>query len=639
MGLLNLALGQLLGLFLPVAGLLVALYFYDRSRRRLLVSTLRFWPRRPAPAVRQRHKRIQHPLSLLLQLLALLLLLLAIADPRPDTTGPGARQRIILLDTSAAMAMSDEDGDLLMEEAKALALGYLERVPGSDRVLLIEADGAPTVKVPFTQDRQRLRDAILAAEPGWTALDLGSAFDLAEGTLRLALGIDGDLSADRAGIGETVYVGPGRHSGQPTRSGGLPTVRYLETETPSDTLGLVALRAAADPTELGKWDIELVARNYESSAATARIDFLFDNRPLGHRELSLGPADDAELQFTLRTRRPGRLTARAAEADAFVGNNEAMIEIPNMRRTPLQVVGGSRAAFEPLMASGAHVEPSFVNSRDELTEDAIHVWARGGDAGVSKRAIYISPPGTASPAGEAHSIRNRPIEKWSVSHPLARGVRDRDLTPDRSRVFESSAGDEVVAGTSEGPVIVARATGESRSVAFGFDLAGDSVRNKLAAPLLFANAVAWLDAGAFRSESVEARSPGTVEIEAPNSAREQIAVRTDRGETVPWILAGGSVRFFAGRKGTYRVATADREVTLFLSQPQIPMAAWEPPEGVERGMPASPSRGGQPWVPWPWLASIAALILLYDWVRFGRGRRLEAEAFQPAEARPQEGAP
>ena len=97
MGLLNLALGQLFGLFLPLAAGLVALYFYDRSRRRVLVSTLRFWPRRPAPAVRQRHKRIQHPLSLALQLIALLLLLLAIADPRPDAIGP-ALQRPTKLD-------------------------------------------------------------------------------------------------------------------------------------------------------------------------------------------------------------------------------------------------------------------------------------------------------------------------------------------------------------------------------------------------------------------------------------------------------------------------------------------------------------------------------------------------------------
>ena len=632
MGLLNLALGQLLGIFLPLAGLLVALYFYDRSRRRVLVSTLRFWPRRPAPAVRQRHKRIQHPLSLLLQLLALLLLILAIADPRPDTSGPAAGRRVILLDTSAAMALSGPDGIRLMEEAKALALGYLGAVPVTERVLLIEADGAPTVRVPFTLDRQRLRERILDAEPGWTALDLGAAFELAAGTLRLALDTDGPQLPDRPGVGEVVYVGSGRFVGPPVRSSVLPKVRYLETATPSDTVGLLGLRAAADTAEGGKWDVELVARNYGRIDSRFRIDFLFDDRPLGHRDLAVPAGDEAELRFILRTERPGRLVARAAEADEFEGNNEAAIEIPRVRNPRVQVFGGSEQSFEALLASGSGVEASFVDSSDEFTEGAIHVWAQGGVPGRSRRAIYLAPPGTASPVGDAGSVRDLPIHEWSASHPLARGVRDRDLMPGRARVFDASAGDEIVAGTSEGPVIVARTAGDRKLVAFGFDLAGESVRGRLAVPLLFANAVNWLDSGAFRAESVEARPPGPIEIEAPNSSREQVFVRTDAGDAVPWLLTEGSLKFYAGRRGTYHVTTADRDMTLFLNQPQVASTAWTPPEAVARGLPLARAGGGAPWLPWPWLATIAALILLYDWVRFGRGRSLTAESFRASEA-------
>jgi hypothetical protein len=638
MGLLNLALGQLLGVFLPLAGLLVALYFYDRSRRRVLVSTLRFWPRRPAPALRQRHKRIQHPLSLLLQLVALLLLLLAIADPRPDVAGSSARQRVLLLDTSAATALSGGGGSRLIEEAKALALAYLDSVPSGDRVLLIEADGAPSVAVPFTLDRQRLREAILSAEPGWTALDLRAAFELAAGTLRLALDADGERLPDRPGIGEVVYTGPGRFSGQSVHPSALPQIRYLETSAPSDSLGLLAFRAIADTAEPGRWDVELVARNYGGDDSTFRVDFFFDDKLLGHRELKVPAGDDTELRFTLRTQRPGRLVARSA-TDEFEGNNEAAIEIPSVRRTRLQVVGGSEKAFEPLLASGALVEASFVDSRDDLAEGAIHVWARGGKAGNSRRAIYLAPPGTASPIGIAGSIRDRPIDKWSASHPLALGIRDRDLMPSRARVFEILDGDEIVAGTSEGPVVLARTSGGRKLVAFGFDLAGESVRGRLAAPLLFANAVSWLDAGAFRSESVEARAPGAVEIAAPNSSREQVAVRADDGRSVPWVLSEGSLRFYAGRRGTYRVTTADRDVTLFLNQPQIATASWDPSEEVARGLPASAARGPEPWLPWPWLASLAAAILLYDWIRFGRGRRLTAEAFAASDAGAGEGMP
>lgn len=622
MGLINLALAQLLGIFLPVAGLLVALYFYDRSRRRVLVSTLRFWPQRPAPAVRQRHKRIQHPLSLLLQLVALLLLLLAIADPRPEAAGAAPRHLAILLDTSAAMGLSDADGGLLMDEAKTLALGYLDRTSQGDRVVLIEADGAPTVRVPFTQDRQRLRRAILDAEPGSTALNLQAAFDLAEGALRLALDTGADLPAGAARRVEAVYVGAGRQDRNAIRTGSLARIRYLETGEPADSFGLLALRATADDGAAGKWSVEVSARSYQDSASAVRIDFFFEDKPLGHRDLAMEPGGDSGLQFTLTTQRPGTLSARIGEPDAYPGNNEAEIAIPPVRRPRLQVMGASQERFEPLLATGIRVDTSFVESPEELEEDAIHVWADGGEGGTSRRAIYLLPPRAASPLQEARTVRGVPVAKWSASHPLALGVRDPDLTPARMRVFQAGPLDEVVAATEEGPVIVARTTEDRRMVTFGFDLAGEAVRNRLAAPLLFANAVAWLDSGAFRADSVEARSPGTVEIEVPRSSREQVSVRTAAGEPVPWVRAGDSVRFYSGQKGTYRVATNDRFMTLFLSQPDIPSASWEPADEVGLGLPARASSAGVPWLPWPWLASIAALILLYDWIRFGRGRRL-----------------
>ena len=79
MFLLNLGLGQFLAIFGGIGVFAVALYLLDRTRRKQVVATLKFWtePGRPAPESRRR--KIQQPLSLLLQLLGMLLLLLAIA--------------------------------------------------------------------------------------------------------------------------------------------------------------------------------------------------------------------------------------------------------------------------------------------------------------------------------------------------------------------------------------------------------------------------------------------------------------------------------------------------------------------------------------------------------------------------------
>ena len=76
---LNLSLAQFLAVFGAVAAVSIALYLLDRSRRRQVVSTLRFWVAAEQPSVVARRRRIQQPWSLLLQLVSMALLLLAVA--------------------------------------------------------------------------------------------------------------------------------------------------------------------------------------------------------------------------------------------------------------------------------------------------------------------------------------------------------------------------------------------------------------------------------------------------------------------------------------------------------------------------------------------------------------------------------
>ena len=156
----NLTLGELLALLLPLAAVVILLYLYERSRRWRVVSTLRFWPpeaRRRRPV---RRKKIQQPLSFVLQLLALLLLSLAIADPRfPDSEPP--RHHVVLLDASAGMgAASGAAGETLLDAARRAALAYLRAIPLQDPVMVVHADGNPGAVTGFTTDRNHLAQAI-----------------------------------------------------------------------------------------------------------------------------------------------------------------------------------------------------------------------------------------------------------------------------------------------------------------------------------------------------------------------------------------------------------------------------------------------------------------------------------------------
>ncbi len=79
MSFLNLGLGELLGLVGAISAGVVALYLLDRSKRKQVVSTLRFWAAADVRTQLQHRRRIQQPWSLLLELVSMLLLLLAIA--------------------------------------------------------------------------------------------------------------------------------------------------------------------------------------------------------------------------------------------------------------------------------------------------------------------------------------------------------------------------------------------------------------------------------------------------------------------------------------------------------------------------------------------------------------------------------
>src|SRR3954453_21335692 len=101
MYLLNLSLVQFLAVFGSISALSVALYLLDRSRRKQVVSTLRFWVAAEQPAAAARRRHINQPWSLILQLLSMALLLLAIAQLRLGSPLQAGRDHVLIVDTSA----------------------------------------------------------------------------------------------------------------------------------------------------------------------------------------------------------------------------------------------------------------------------------------------------------------------------------------------------------------------------------------------------------------------------------------------------------------------------------------------------------------------------------------------------------
>ena len=621
MSLANLTVFELLALAAAGAAFITFLYLLDRSRRRRVVPSLRFWTEAGVAAAARR-KRIREPLSLLLQLAAFFLLMLAIAGLRTGDPGPTAADHVLLLDASAWMAAAPQ-GRPLMEEVRRLGLEYVRSLPPGDRVMVICADSLAEPLTGFEEDRREVEEAVRSCREGPGTADFFQLLEAAQRALA--------LHARRPG--EIVLVGSGRTAGDGDRP--LPSLsaplRYLPIE-PEPELRNVSLRRAAlrhSLTEGNVWEVFVAVANDSRAAAVVDLTAQFAGEPVAFRRLSLDGGAQQPVTFPLRTTAGGELEIALLAEDDFPADNRVSFQVPPRRPARVAVYTRRPEAFRPLLAAGGVVEAEFrppgAAAPDEDGTDVVildHCLAPPGWRGGT---IAILPPGDSSPVRVLRRVGRTTITAWNPEHPIGAGLRSRGLRLDAAAVFEPAGGFIAVAETAEGPVLVVN--DETRTAVLGFDPVGAPVRFDLAAPLLVGNLLRWVKPDVFRQW--EMTSAGVGEIVLPLEAGvdpEEVEVVTGDGLPVPFRVEDGSLRFHAGRAGTVRVTAGGREIDYTFRVAAAPAGRWSPPEGVRRGLPAPVGRKpARVW--WPWLALAGALLSLAEWERFGRGA---ARAKEPA---------
>jgi hypothetical protein len=628
---LNLSLVQFLALFGTVSVAMVLLYLLGRSRRKQVVATLRFWVASEQPAVVKKRKRIQQPLSLLLQLVSMLLLLLAIAQLRLGTPLATPRDHVLILDTSAWMSAAGGNSTAghstaarrtLMDEARDQARGYLKSVPASDRVMLVRADALQTPVTAFESDRAKLGQAIAQSQAGATALNLDQA--LAFARQEQALG------SHRGG--EIVYVGPGRIAAQ-SQSSSVPlpgNLRVLRIADSVENCGLRKIgvrRSVADPDV---WDILASVRNYGASPKVVTLALTFGGAPAGSRRFAVPPGSEREITFAYRTRAAGLLEATLLPHDGFPEDDRAVLELPAQPNLAVTVYSNDPYLLRPTITAIPRVQAIF-RPVSEYRADAGGLVVldrfRPPQPPVSN-AIWIEPPAEASPVPVRAKVEGAQFERWCSNNPLCAGLRTKDLRLSSTYIFESAPDDIKIAQVQNGPVIVAR-SGKNKTVVFGFHPALSDLRYELATPLLFGNILRWMAPELFRRSAVAAGSAGTVTTELDQDIRpEDVRVLLQDGTPLPFTTRGHTLRFFSGTPGTVRVLAADRETVYSLTLPELWDSKWDIPAGTKRGMPVLHEAASFSRDLWQVLAVLGGLGLLVEWLLFGRAesrmRRLGA---------------
>ena len=618
MYLLNLSLAQFLAVSGAISALSVALYLLDRSRRRQIVSTLRFWVSAEQPTVVARRRRIQQPWSLLLQLVSMALLLLALAQLRFGAPESAGRDHVLVLETSAWMG-ARSGSRTLMDLARDRAHLYLRALPARDRVLLVRADALATPATAFEPDRRKLNAAIDASVPGATALNLEEALAFAR-----RLQTQGGRRA-----GEIAFVGAGR-TAPLDPSVTLPrNLRVIAVPDAIENAGLrkIGMRRSTDDPDV--WQIYVTARNYGSRPRAVSLSL--DYGPPGNtgrvvvatRTVTLPPGADNEQTFEFRTRSAGILGVNLRPHDAFPDDDRATLELPEQPSLAVTVYSAEPDLLRPLLAATPRVIAVFKKpSEYSATDKGLVILDRlVPPQRPTADSLWIDPPPSGSPIPVRTTVEQVPFARWDSSHPITAGLRTKEYKLDQASVFEPAPGDARIGEVDAGPVIVARPA-QPKIVVFGFHPALSGMRYELATPLLFANLLRWFAPELFRRSEASGGSVGAVKLvldqDTPPAA---VRVLTEDGTPLPFVVRDRTVHFFSGTPGVVRVLAGDREYVNSLTLPEVGDTRWTPPADARRGIPRSAPIQQAAGDLWPWLALAGGAGLLAEWLLFARFRR------------------
>lgn len=606
------------GIAAIVAGIavpaLVILYFLKLRRRTVEVSTTLLW--RQAIQDLQANapfQKLRRNILLLLQLLVLGAALFAVAQPRVESDQAVGERHIILIDRSASMAATDDDGGRTrLERAKAAATdivenlreGTLFRRERADEAMVIAFDASSEIVSQFSSDKVALKAAIDSIRQTDAPSAIGEAFRLAQAQRPTRVITDnaggqtaGDPMEVEGLVGGVPHV---FHLLSDGRLSGVEKVRpesqdqflyYAVGEPDAVNVGITGLRAERgyeDPVEL---TVFVGLQSTDTERRTVDVELLLDGAPAAIKEVALPPASPdggaeaapATSGVVFQLGQPGGtlvgVRLRTDAADALLADNEGYLVVPPARQTGVAVVTrGNLFISEALSGMPLSVLDTFTPEEFEAARAAGDVdrydvvvldgWLPPPDAGgrslpPGRWLVMNAVPGPPLGVDDAGPAGPTAIIDWSRVHPVLRDVTLDPLRIGRSRLVTVPAESTAItlAESDLGPAILELSSADVRAIMVPFDVAETNWPFDVGFVVFLASAIDYLGKDATAAAELGGASrqfrPGHVlTARLPQSAADVRLLPPGGLDRVPLVPApDGAVVFGPLRqRGVYEIA-------------------------------------------------------------------------------------
>lgn len=590
---------------------IVALYFLRIRRPTRIVPALDLWP----DQIRDRQanvpwQRLRFSWLLLLQLLVAAVLVAAAVQPALSASANLAPHTIVLIDASASMQAKDVEPSRL-DEAKRQVGAMIDQLGPQDRMTLIAVQSTARIVGSGSGDHDALHRALNAIAPANGPADLSAALSLASGIVRAG-------EESRAYLFSDGILEPLRTS----FANGLPfPIEYRRVGVSGENVGLTSLVVRAGTQSRAAY---LRVHNFGQQPRSFTLEWRFDAGLIDVRSVSLaaGQAEDLALPVPDAA---NTVTARIEAKDNF-GLDDSVTAVARAPRAfhVLLVTPGNVFLEQALrLRTDFQLDVIAPAAYRSSTSYAMTVFDRYSPSAMPDAPFVMVDPPAGSPLAGGAQVGIGRVRASDAGDPLLNNVSLQDVHIAKSQDMRASTFGRALITSLQTPLVLVR-DAPFRQVLVGFDIHDSDLPLRIGFPVLMQNLSEWMLPPSVPSRSFHPDE--TVTIVPENGAKTVTVVRPDGSRRQ---LATGSIATFADTDllGVYMVeqtvsGNTDRSwfaVNLFsdTTSQLVPVDRLAlPPSKVFST--AQTNHRGLIQV-WPWIALLALVLVLAEWLAFHRG--------------------
>ena len=494
---------------------------------------------------------VRKNLLLMLQLLAACVLIAALADPSLLHFGAASGDNVVVIDLSASMKAKGRAGTRF-DAARGEFLSLVDQLPSGQKIMVIGAGAQPRLLVPFTADKQRLREAGRKL----TASD-------APGRIKEAI-LYAHAFLKRGTADRIVVISDGAFSGAEDFGRAAAHLRFIKIDAGENNVAIVGFEVRRRPDRPAHAEIMVRLRNYTANKIHIPLTLSLETKILARESIDLDAEGGRVVIFPVEGALAGTLVARLEIDDDFATDNQAYLTVSDAPTVRLLYVGPGNPFLKNLLRFFPNVEVTSAPSwepngppqqpYDVVIFDRVLVpqLAQGNYILIDTLPAHLSLKLDGR-------IQNPRILAPLAKHPITEGLSLGDIHIREALRWSAPVEGQVLARSTEAPLLFALEKGRLRLLLIGFDLMASDLPLRVAFPVLMHNALEWLQPTRveFPAQTAQAGSPlalhlppgdDEVEITTPSGKKESLKVMSH-----PLVLTN------TFETGIYRYKSASRE--------------------------------------------------------------------------------